>query len=393
MKKWILLLVGVMLSHGLFAQSVSKYVVIDKKALAVPVSLTTTTDNLAKYFTTNFPADSERARAIFVWVASNLEYDIENMYDVDLNSDPAGKIEKTLRSRKGICINYALLFEEIAKKSGLNAVVIEGYTRQAGTTELIPHAWNAVFVSNEWILLDATWASGHVNKGKYFKNFNDSFYDVEPSTLIKSHMPHDYIWQMLAFPITTKAFLDKNYTAEKGKKPFDFKQVIFDYQQLDQIEKYTASAARLKENGISNRNSADRMRYLTNAIENDKHAKVVNLYNQSVAMYNDGIIDFNAFIAYRNKQFSPLLPDSEIKKMLDDPREKLMLTKKKLSEIKSQDASTISAVRQLSASIDEALKSIYEQQEWLTIYFTKSKSARRNSFFDRKMTVFGIPVK
>lgn len=393
MNKLTLLLICLFLSSSFFAQTGSKYAAIDKKALEIPSSLTLNTDDLAKYFISNFSSDSQRARAIFVWVASNLEYDIENMYEVDVNSKPADKIQKTLKTRKGVCINYALLFEEIAKKANLNAVVIEGYSRQAGTTELIPHAWNAVFVDNEWLLLDVTWASGHVNKGKYFKNFNDSFYDVNPTTLIKSHMPYDYIWQMLANPITSKDFFNRTYVSEKNKIAFDFKNEIQEYQQLNQIEKYVASAARVKENGVSNRNIGDRLLFLTNAIENDKQSKVVSLYNEAVAIFNDGIIDFNAFIAYKNKQFTPILPDDAIQKMIDEPTEKLLRAKKDLSEIKSQDSNTITAVKQLNKSIDEALKGVSEQQDWLSIYFTKSKSARRSSFFDRKMTVFGIPVK
>ncbi len=393
MKKLTLLFICLFLSTFLFAQTVSKYAAVDKRALQIPLSLTSNTDDLAKYFISNFSSDSQRARAIFVWVASNLEYDIENMYEIDVSAKPADKIQKTLKTRKGVCINYALLFEEISKKANLNAVVIEGYTRQAGTTELIPHAWNAVFVDNEWLLLDATWASGHVNKGKYFKNFNDSFYDVNPITLIKSHMPYDYMWQMLANPISSKDFFNRKYVSEKSKIAFDFKKEIQEYQQFNQIDKYVASAERVKENGVSNRNIADRLLFLTNAIENDKQAKVVSFYNEAVAIFNDGILDFNAFIAYKNKQFTPILPDASIQEMLDKPQQKLLKARENLSEIKSQDASTILAVKQLNKSLDEALKGVYEQQDWLSIYFTKSKSARRSSFFDRKMTVFGIPVK
>lgn len=165
-------------TQSILAQKLIKneYATIDQKALLLPDSLTKTTDQIAAFVNSNFATEHEKSRAIFIWVASNIEYDIDNMFAINFYEKIEEKIAKPLKTRKGICGNYAALFTEICKKAGLKSYVIEGYTKQNGFTDYIPHAWSATLIDNTWFLFDPTWGSGYANSGKFFKRINNDFF-------------------------------------------------------------------------------------------------------------------------------------------------------------------------------------------------------------------------
>ena len=117
----------ILITHTGFSQKkvVSEYTIIDKKALQLPDSLTKSTVGIASYITANFKTDKDKSRAIFIWVASNIQYDIDNMFAINFYEKKEDKITKALKTRKGICENYALLFTDICLKSGIKSFVIE----------------------------------------------------------------------------------------------------------------------------------------------------------------------------------------------------------------------------------------------------------------------------
>jgi transglutaminase/protease-like cytokinesis protein 3 len=206
MKLTIFIVLFIMSLQTVFAQkpAVNEYASIDKIALQLPDSLAKTTDQIATYINSNFKTDKDKSRAIFIWVASNIQYDIDNMFAINFYEKDEDKISKPLQTRKGICENYASLFTDICLKSGLKSFRIEGYTKQNGFTDYIPHAWSAALIDTTWFLFDPTWGSGYVNGGKFFKKINNDYFKADPLNLIKSHMPFDYLWQFLNYPITNQ---------------------------------------------------------------------------------------------------------------------------------------------------------------------------------------------
>jgi transglutaminase/protease-like cytokinesis protein 3 len=185
------------------AKQVNEFAAIDRKALEIPDSSTKSTAGIAGYIKANFSTETDKARAIFIWVATNLRYDIDNMFAINFYEQKSEKISKALLNRKGICENYAALFDDISTKAGLKSYIVEGYTKQNGFTDYIPHAWCAASIDNNWYLFDPTWGSGHVSEGKFVKKINNTYFKANPSTLIKSHMPFDYMWQFLQYPVLT----------------------------------------------------------------------------------------------------------------------------------------------------------------------------------------------
>ncbi|MFZ4741309.1 MAG: transglutaminase domain-containing protein [Bacteroidales bacterium] len=381
-------------TQAIFAQkgSVNEFASIDKKAQQLPDSLTKTTKDIASFITAYFTTDKDKSRAIFIWVVSNIQYDIDNMFAINFYEKKEDKISKPLITRKGICENYASLFTDICLKSGLKSFVIEGYTKQNGFTDYIPHAWCATLIDSTWFLFDPTWGSGYVSNGKFFKKVNNDYYKASPSSLIKSHIPFDYLWQFLNYPITNQEFYEGKTQQNISKPYFNFKDTIQEYEKQNHTEQLISSAYRVEKNGVKNSLVFDRLQHLKLEIENDKQTKIVNLYNSAVLDYNDGINGFNDFINYRNQQFTPMRTDPEIQNMLDIADNKLKEAMIKLGQISNPDVNTKNMILQLSKSIVEASSHIKEQQEWLKVYFSKGKSKRKSMFYERKITWFGLPL-
>lgn len=372
--------------------AVSPYANIDKKALELHDSLTRTTTDIANYITKNFKSDKEKSRAIFIWTASSIEYDVANMFAINFYETKEEKIAKPLRTRKGICENYAALFNDICNKVGIKSYVIEGYTKQNGFTDYIPHAWCAALVDSSWFMFDPAWGSGYINGGKFYKKINNNYYKVSPVTFIASHMPFDYLWQFLSYPITNQEFYEGKTQQNKIKPFFNYADSIETYQKHIHSEQLKFSAVRIERNGIKNSLIFDRLQHIKMEIENSRQTTIVSRYNAAVSDYNEGVNNFNYFINYRNKQFTPIKSDSEIQNMIDLADNKLKSARTKLSEIKEPDANIIQSSAQLTRSINEAAVHVNEQQDWLKIYFTKGKSGRKSMFYDKKLTWFGIPL-
>lgn len=370
--------------------TVNEYAAIDKKALQIPQSLTNTTADIASYIKENFKTDNEKARAIFIWTASNIEYDIENMYAINFYEKKEEKIEKALKTRKGICENYGLLFSDICNKAGIESYTIEGYTKQNGVADNIPHLWVAAKIDTAWYLFDPTWGSGHANNGKFYKKLNNDYYKASPSVLIKSHMPFDYLWQFLNYPVTNQEFYEGKVQANKGKPYFSYKDSIQAYQKLNYTEQLTASADRVAKNGVKNSMIFDRLQHLRAEAENHKQQNTVNLYNAAIADHNESINDFNEFINYRNQRFIPAKPDSEIQQMLDKVADKMKAAKTKFGQIVNPDENLRQMLVQAKRQLDENEARLQEQQIWLKSYLKKNKLGRKSMFY--KVTWFGVPL-
>ena len=363
------------------AAVVNEFAATDAKALKLPDSLTTTTDGIASYMNAHFKTEKDKTRAIFIWLASNIQYDVENMFAINFYEAKEDLIRKPLASRKGICSNYAALFNDISTKSGITSFVVEGYTKQNGFTDYIPHAWCAAMVDSSWFMFDPTWGSGYINAGKFYKRINNGYYKVKPALIIKSHMPFDYLWQFLNYPVTNQEFYEGRIAENKSKPYFNYNDSIKNYRQQEHIAQLTAAAYRIEKNGVKNAMIFDRLRNIKVELENYRLNEMNRLYNDAVADFNSAIGAFNLFIQYRNKQFIPLKPDIDIQKMIDESTGLLTEAKNKMANIKDPDANTVGLIRQLNKSIDEMALQVREQQEWLNTYFSKNKAKRKAMFY------------
>ena len=364
---------------------------IDKKALQISNSQTTTTDLIASYINKNFKTEKEKARAIFIWIASNIRYDIENMYNIRYNVDDSIAITRTLLTRKGVCTNYSALFCDICLKVGLKSFQISGYTKQNGVVANLTHAWCAACIDGNWYLFDPTWGSGNLTNGKYIRMIDDAYFMAKPSGMISSHMPFDYLWQFLNYPITNQEFIDGKVASGKSRPYFSFKDSIQAYEKQDDIARLISTADRIEKNGVRNVYVFNRLREIKQQIETLRHNELVAIYNSAVSDCNEGINSLNTFINFRNNQFTPQKNDLEIRSMIDIAFELLNRSKLKIDQIKSNDSEMSFLVQSLRRNIEDTLSQLKEQQNWLSEYLKKGKLGRK-AMFVGKVTWFGIPL-
>lgn len=399
MKYIIYLVFTVFLYSTAWAQksTPNQYAQIDKLILSAPDSLATV-NGIASFISSNFDDTDDRIRAAFIWIASNIQYDVDNMFAINLYETRKDKVEKTLRTRKGTCESYAAIFSELCSQLGVKSYIIEGYTKQQGFVDYIPHAWCAALVDEKWYIYDPTWGAGYVSNGKFYKKTNNTYFKATPTTIIKSHMPFDCLWQFLEYPISSQEFYESKTQQNSSKPYFNYSDSIKTYETQTQLEQLESSVQRIERNGIRNSLTYDRLQYLKREIENikivaenERITNITNLYNSAVVDYNDAIQRINLYTNYWNSKFTPEKTDEEIQEMINIPSNKLKVAKDKLTQIENPDVNTALLVKQLSASVLDGDKFLAEQQEWLANYFSKNKSARKRMFYS-KTSWFGIPI-
>ena len=108
----------------------------------------------------------------------------------------------------GFVFSDAALFTKIAGGCGIKSFVVEGYTKQNGFADFIPHAWAAANIDAVWYMFDPTWGSGYINGGKFYKKINNEYFKTPPAVLLKSHIPFDYLFQLVNYPITNQEFYE-----------------------------------------------------------------------------------------------------------------------------------------------------------------------------------------
>lgn len=135
-------------------------------------------------------SDLDKIGAIFTYITDNVVYDKNKASQVT-----SGQItsyipnpDETLRTKQGICYDYAALFASMTRAQGIPTKLVMGYA----TADSLYHAWNEVYTPQTgWITvqimlkvsgyntLDATFYAGASNKTSVINNFyNPSYYKV-----------------------------------------------------------------------------------------------------------------------------------------------------------------------------------------------------------------------
>jgi hypothetical protein len=157
---------------------------------------------LAQALTSPFSSLTDKARAIFVWLHHNIDYDTQALFTNNVKSaTPAS----TLATGLAVCGGYAGLYTALASKAGLESMVVGGHGKGLGFTPVTPgaplpaedasgHAWNAVKIDNgHWKLIDPCWGAGHVTGWgtPYQRSFNTIQFVGSNEEFGRSHFPSD----------------------------------------------------------------------------------------------------------------------------------------------------------------------------------------------------------
>ena len=330
-----------------------------------------TTASIAAYINSNYRTDHDKAWAIYDWVTSNIRYDKDSINSINLGLDPEAKITEALRRRKGVCENFAAIFNDVAIKSGLKSYVIDGYTKQGGEVDKVGHNWCAININNKWYLTDPTWGSGSNVKTKYFL--------TEPSEFIENHMPFDPLWQCLDYPVTHQQF--NSGSVSRGKSFFNYADSINSYLKLDSFAKLQSSANRIIKSGLYNNLVKDRLNFLKMHIEMINQEKDVDLYTKAINDFNQATSVYNNFVNYRNNRFTPAKSDAELQSMLSGIDRKILSAIKKLDQVDKTPATFTFSTEALRTKLNTLLSKVNDQQEFLKRYLATLETDRDSLFY------------
>lgn len=372
MKKIMLLLLLVFTLKLSKAQEINEFTEADNLALTIPDSKTNSTDSIARYIKSHLNSDAKKARAIYSWVTANIRYSSDSSNAINLGENQEAKITVALRRRKGVCENYAAIFNDICVKSGLRSFVVNGYTKQNGSVDKMAHSWCAALIDNAWYLFDPTWDEGRTNS-RYFM--------VQPSEFISSHMPYDPMWQLLNYSISHQQFYNSSFYKRNDVSYFNYVDSINAYFQMDSLHKLQSSALRILHGGLYNPLVKDNYNLIRMHIEIINQDKDVNLYNSSVADLNEATTILNNFIQYRNNQFTPEKTDAELQAMLDGIDNKLHSSLSKLDEIDRSEATFTIGTQQVREKINALMASSKEEKDFVQRYTSTAKSDRQSLFY------------
>jgi len=176
-------------------------------------------DKLAKRINSDFTLPKEKIRALYYWIATNIDFDSKNdLFNFKINfitySDERDKkrqekikkekrILKTLKTNKAVCLDYSELFKAVCNKIDVESEIVIGYSKIfineiSNERNYKDHAWNVVKVDDSWKLIDLTWASAYI-KGlptNIEVEFSDYYLFTNPDEFISTHFPIEEKWQL-----------------------------------------------------------------------------------------------------------------------------------------------------------------------------------------------------
>jgi transglutaminase/protease-like cytokinesis protein 3 len=155
-----------------------------------------------------------KAKILHDWICDNIAYDTSMYFSGRISAQDYVSV---LKKKKAVCSGYANLFEKMCEAAGIEAIVINGYSKGFGYTGKIgkntDHAWNAVYIGSKWYLIDVTWDAGHLDRRTFIKEFSTQWLFLDPRPFLYSHLPQTDAHQFYAPVLTAEDFMREAYIA------------------------------------------------------------------------------------------------------------------------------------------------------------------------------------
>lgn len=230
-------------------------------------------------------------------------------------------------------------------------------------------------------MFDPTWGSGYVHNGQFIKKLNNLYFKADPAKIIASHIPFDYLWQFLHYPITNGEFYEGKVQMNTSKKYFDYEREISKYNALSEVNQLHASAQRIEKNGLKNALVLERFEFKKKKLEYLRRNTNIEKLNAIVNEMNLAVVLLNDFVHYRNNQFKPTFSDDEISNMIQTPQEKLAKCQDAIYAVGAVGSENSANVASIKKSLSKALAQANEHASFVQNYLSKSKISRKTMFF------------
>jgi transglutaminase/protease-like cytokinesis protein 3 len=217
----------------------------------------------------------EQLEILLNWTYYNISGDSDRFF----NGGEPQNLEETIKKKKGLCVEYTLIFNEYCKLLNLKSLKIDGYVKpfnfqENDKLERENHAWNAVYIDQKWFLCDLFWATTSLNNDNVFINkVNKKYFLSTGDSFIEDHLPCDPIFQLLDNPIKIEAFTNLIEGYNKG------------FMKEDSINYNTEIENLLKLNNKNFRLKIARNTFKYN--KDNPNLLIEELYNSSVEIVNN----------------------------------------------------------------------------------------------------------
>jgi transglutaminase/protease-like cytokinesis protein 3 len=237
-KKIHLIFLLIVLTRTLIAQD---YAVVDQKVKNYPASFSSP-EKLAKQVMDDFEKPEERVRAIYTWIALHIEYDVKlfksgqkpTAYSYKTEEEKKQKeleiledlAKTTLKKKRGVCEGYSTLFKVLCNQVSVECEIVHGFAKTSeqeigSKRKSSNHAWNAIKLNNQWMLVDVTWAAGYVNwaNDTFVPGFSGCYFFMSPDKFIMNHWPDEEKWlltkmtfeEFAALPLYYSSFFENRF--------------------------------------------------------------------------------------------------------------------------------------------------------------------------------------
>lgn len=202
------------------------YKQVDKIVESYPQSISYPKD-LADLINRDFAFEEDRARAIYMWISSNIVYDVEADSSLQERFFYRSEGRKRAKERKirikwaiqclengkAECEGYATLYKCFCDLVSLECIIIPGNTKRheddIGNPSLeVNHAWNVVKINGEWKFIDVAWGAGYIDypTNTFYRVFDSVYFLTSPDRYFYTHFPKDT--NFLFTNRTTQEFID-----------------------------------------------------------------------------------------------------------------------------------------------------------------------------------------
>ncbi len=216
MKKQILLITALLSFTFLNAQQLSE---IDSKVAQYPKTFNSEKE-LAALINRDFETEADKARAIYTWITTNVEFDTKTYFSKKKKSkriryknavDRANKIRnkeiklenRALKEHLAVADGYTILYKRICDLTGVYGYILKGTAKVKPTDVGVKpvmqnHKWNVVQVGKDWFFVDAAMGAGIVDyaEKKYVHYPNDKYFFTPPEKFFYNHFPKDKGWSL-----------------------------------------------------------------------------------------------------------------------------------------------------------------------------------------------------
>ena len=203
---------------------------------------------IANLLTQKFDDKTDKCRAIFTWIATNIAFDLKNARSGNTDKNSSTEV---LINRKASGAGYANLYQDMCSVAGIRCLTVDGFVKlnseQIGDAKTeINHTWNVVQLGQSpeaWYYVDVCRGSGYTDADyrTFTPVYNDEYFFANLAIFNWEHCPDNIAWYLGPRPKGKKDFFDmpaikpaayemrlKNFTPNDGAvkakvgKPFFF---------------------------------------------------------------------------------------------------------------------------------------------------------------------------